>query len=184
MSILVDPEIQVTTYWTIERLTLLATWLTAFGTIGATIVALWFGFRSGRTKLKVKTEFDKELSISVTNLSHRLVTITQISWRVGRKGNRQWVRSPASSVTFNREGSRKLEPGDVASFYIHLGNQSEPSPWLRWIEEYVPHLDKPVREHIDALCLKIHTSVGYTKKVAPGKDFLIALEEAIRSNFR
>ena len=178
MSILTDPEIQVVTYWTIERLTMV---FTAIGTVGATIVALWFGCRSGRAKLKVKTEFHEDLKITATNLSQRLVTITKIFWRVGRKGNRLWVQSPASSVRL-REGSVKLEPGEPGFFYISLGSRGDPPSWLRWLEEYIPHFDNPIREHIEALRLKIHTSEGYTKQVVPPKDFLKALGEALEQH--
>ena len=183
MSILPNSEAQAITGWTLEYLTMLATWFTAIGTVGATTVALWLGHRAGRTKLKVKTEFDETLSILVTNLSHRLVTINKMSWRVGRKGNRQWVDSPASSARFN-QGSIKLENGETAFFYIPLEDihKKEPATWLRWLEEYIPHFDRPVREHIEGLCLKIHTSVGYTKKAVPPKDFLKALEEVLEKH--
>lgn len=181
MSILTDLEIEVVMYWTIERLTMV---FTAIGTVGATIVALWFGCRTGRAKLEVKTDFDEHqvLTITATNLSQRLVTITKVFWRVGRKGNRLWVLSPTTSGGFNLTGYVKLEPGEAEFFYIRLGSRGDPPNWIGWLEQYIPHLDRPVREHIEALRLKIHTSDGYTKQVVPHQDFLKALGEALEQH--
>ena len=177
MSILVDPEIQVTTYWTVECLTLLAdpTWLTALGTIGATIVALWFGCRRGRIKLKVRTTFNHDLSINVENSCERLVTITQVTWRVDR-GNRQWVRCPVQFGDYPEEHSPiKLEPGGAAFLHVFLVAQGEP----RWLRTFATDLDISASKQVKALRLKIHTAGPYTKKVAPPKDFLKKLEEVV-----
>ena len=181
MSILTVPEIQVT-YWTIERLTMFATWCAAFGTVSATVVALWLGYRGGRSKLKVNAEFDeRQLKITATNLGHRLATVTKITWRVGREGNKLWVRSPASSVRLEK-GSVAMEPGEAAFFYIPLGTQQHPPAWLRWSEEYFLDSDIPVWEQIEGLRLKINTSHGYTNEVAPPKPFLRALREALEQH--
>ena len=170
MSILTDPEIRAI-------LTMLGAWVSGLGSLAAAGVALWLGYRAGRVKLKVTSHFYSSshrnvtgsLSIDVTNLSERPVTISHVAWRVGRRLNRHWEYSPANLSSQSRE---KLEYGDTATFSIRLHKNEF------WLNEFIT--DMPAWKHVKALRLRVKTSTGHTKRVVPGKDFLRKLESLAR----
>ena len=149
MSILTDPEIRAI-------LTMLGAWVSGLGSLAAAGVALWLGYRTGRIKLRIETTLIQGgLAIYVTNLSERPVVISHATWRVGKRGNRQWKPCPISS----QEASDKLEYGDRQAYYI---------------------TDIRSLKHVKTLRIRIYTSVGYTRKVVPPKAFLKKLEEAAK----
>ena len=132
MSIWTDPETQAMAVWTIEFLTMLATWFAALGTISATVVALWLGYRTGKTRLTVEPTFDGDLCILVTNPCERPVTLTKVTWRVSRE-NRPWLLSPVQVRLPDGLPDRfpkRLELGDPAFLYLFLVAQGLP-PWLK-----------------------------------------------------
>ena len=180
MSILTDPEIQVTTYWTIERFTLLATWFTAFGTIAAAFTAVWLGYRTGRVKLDASVDIamiydpdrgpDEGLSIRVTNRGERPVTITSVDWRIGKMGNRKIT----ADQTILKQCPRKLEHGEPTSFFISFFYQ--PS----WLKRFATDVVRVAgRSHIKTLRVRIHTSVGRTTNVVPAEGFLKVVEKEV-----
>ena len=81
--------------------------LTAFGTVGAVIVALWLAGRGraeiirGRAGERLIIQMGMRadegtpiINIEVTNLTHRPVTISNIGWRVGIFRRQHFVQIP------------------------------------------------------------------------------------------
>ena len=54
---LVDPEIQLLTDWTMKILSMLATWFAACGTTAAVVVALWLARRSDKASGLSRLDF-------------------------------------------------------------------------------------------------------------------------------
>ncbi|MXX95004.1 MAG: hypothetical protein F4039_06495 [Gammaproteobacteria bacterium] len=77
-----------------QLLTMIPTWLASFGTIAATCVALYLAWRSERIKLHgivglrtvFGTSFEKKVvSVGITNLSYRQVTLKFVSFYINNK---------------------------------------------------------------------------------------------------
>lgn len=183
MSIWTDPQTQAMSGWTIESLTMLATWCAAFGTTGAVIVALWLARRTEKVRLNasvsVSVMFESGRSeegvlITVINLGDRPVTIASVSWGIGK------VREDSLSVIDKNVLNQcpvKLEHGEPKHFFTPFFQHGRRS----LLRSLVSGLQITTRKQIQALRVQVHTSVGYTKYVVPTEGLLKRLEEAAGS---
>ena len=181
MSILIDPEIQVMTDWTMQILILLGTWLAGVGTLVAAGVALWLARRAEKVKLKVHVglrqlifgdgrPIEEHLAIHVANVGERPVTIVSVGWCVGKGRNRR----TGLDLSASNECPKKLEYGETKTFTM---------PFADWIREFsTDFVQIPTRKHIKTLRAQIHTSVSYTENVIPEEIFLKKIEEAGQVN--
>jgi hypothetical protein len=111
-----------------DVLTLLATWFSALGTVGAVIVALYFSLRETRQRLRVHGSIvnvvgmgqtlagaPEYFNLSVTNEGHRDAVINGIQWKVGVIKVRRYVQIP-SGPPLSPTLPHRLAPGASANF--------------------------------------------------------------------
>ena len=179
---LVDPETQLLTDWTMKFLSMLATWFAACGTTAAVVVALWLARRSDKVRLNasvgVYVMFESDRSeegmlIAVTNLGDRPVTIASVSWTIGK-----WKADNRSAIDKNvlNQCPAKLEHGETKHFFTSFSHGREPL-----LRSLVNALQITTRKQVETLRVRIHTSVGYTKDVVPAEDLLKKFEETAES---
>ena len=103
--------------------------LTAFGTVGAVIVALWLAGRGrveiirGRAGERLIIQMGMRadegtpiINIEVTNLTHRPVTISNIGWRVGIFRRQHFVQIPDYRDPLTFRLPTKLDYGERANY--------------------------------------------------------------------
>ena len=144
-------------------------WFAALGSLLAVGVALWCARRVAKVELLIETgthwtrdshRAHEWFEISVTNRGEKPVTVVGLAWRVGR-GRR--LRTCAAHVPKSSSSPlpRKLDYGESATFDWSLGD------WKWQIEHHLPR--DAVAGEPRSLPLSVHTSVGQTRTVVPGK---------------
>lgn len=156
-----------------------ADWFSAFGTIGAVIVALYLARQDKRVRLRVtaghrvivsqglKGPPPQYLAIRITNVGHRDVQVVGIGWRIGL------FKKSYAEQTIIRDGISstlpiRLRDGDEACYYTPLFDESE---WLR--QEFIQKMLFPnFRWRLWFTYVRIFTSVG--------KVFEVPLEQGLK----
>lgn len=144
-----------------------AGWFSAFGTIGAVIVALYLTRQDKRIRLRVtaghrvivsqglKGPPPQYLAIRITNVGHRDVQVVGIGWRIGL------FKKSYAEQTIIRDGISstlpiRLRDGDEACYYTPLFDESE---WLR--QEFIQKMLFPnFRWRLWFTYVRIFTSAG------------------------
>lgn len=139
--------------------TLIAQWLTAIGTVGAVVTALYLALRDEQVRLKVTANIkrgivlaptpipddESTIEIKVTNVGRRAVVMTGINWRFGVI-NKRYGSQLAHENPYSDSLPQKLEEGEYASFYIteskfkkneEIISDFLPSRWVTWIPWWV-----------------------------------------------
>jgi len=104
------------------------TWVAGLATLAAVIVALYLARKVEKVKLKVHAALvelvmgdgsppQKHLSISVTNLGERPVTINSAGWAVGKGKNRKLAIQVVGAVPSNQYPI-ELTYGEKANFMV------------------------------------------------------------------
>ena len=144
-------------------------WFAALGSLLAVGVALWCARRVAKVELLIETgthwtrdshRAHEWFEISVTNRGERPVTVVGLAWRVGR-GRRLRTRAAHVPKSSSSPLPRKLDYGESATFDWSLGD------WKWQIEHHL--LRDAVAGEPRSLPLSVHTSVGQTRTVVPGK---------------
>jgi len=128
---------------TYDLLVLLAEWLSAVGTVGAVVVALWLASHQNRIVARVRVsianlvergktlaESPEYFQISATNTGLRDFVISGIAWRLGIWSRSRIVVVPTDPPLSPRLPHR-LSPGDTATFLF---------PIDMFVEHAVPQL--------------------------------------------
>jgi len=106
-----------------------ATWLSAFGTIAATGVALWLALRPRFERLTLGFGLaSNRLDIFIVNASDRPIAIEEIEFKLGRWG------PPIDAVLdflFSRpmKTPAVLQPRQAGTFGVHLGREPSDLPY-------------------------------------------------------
>lgn len=144
------------------------TWVAAFGTIGAVIVALFIAGRVEKVKLrinlfvgKVQNSNQEYFVVTVTNLGVLPVTIKMINWsfRVGTK----------TRIIFFKFDKTTIEHGE------YLDYREGPFESKRWFANLATLIGK---DATNSLRLQVHSSVGKVKNFKPDGSFLKNLEQS------
>lgn len=131
---------------TYDVLALLAEWLSAIGTVGAVIVALWLAGRQNRVVAKVHVSVvnlvgrgqsfsgsPEYFQIAVTNSGLRDLVVAGLTWRLGVFSRERVVVVPTDPPLSPRLPHR-LSPGDTAHFLFPVAMFAEHSvPTLRGV---------------------------------------------------
>ena len=115
-----DQKIQV---WMV-----VGTWLAGIATVAAVIVALHLARRAEKVRLKVHvghrvvvigdgSPFQEHVSISVTNLADRAVTINSVGWAIGKGSQRRYCLQPVSGP-FTTQYPVELTHGKNGNFLV------------------------------------------------------------------
>ena len=168
---------------TIQVWMAVGTWLAGVATLAAVIVALHLARRAERIRLKVHvghrvviigdgSPFQEHLSISVTNLGERAVTINSVGWAVGKGSQRKYCIQPVSGP-FTTQFPVELAHGKNANFMVSF--LATPN----WLREFSTGFIKDLSDRsINTLVVQIHTSVGETIEVRPEGDLIRKLKES------
>ena len=133
-----DHEASMTLDQKIQVWVAVGTWLAGLATLAAVIVALHLARRTERVRLKVHvghlvviagdgSPFQEHLSISVTNLGERSVTINSVGWAVGKRSQRKYCIQSVSGP-FTTQFPVELAHGKNANFMVSF--LATPN-WLR-----------------------------------------------------
>jgi hypothetical protein len=99
MDLTVDQQIQL---WNA-----VGTWVAGMGTLAALVVALYLARKAEKLRLNIHaglrdvvagdgSPIETHLSIGVTNLGDRRITINSVGWAVGRRGNLRMCETRSS----------------------------------------------------------------------------------------
>lgn len=166
----------------IQLLGVIGAWIAGFGSLFASIVALWLARRSERVKLKAHVGLRvcvgggasyELLAFRVTNLGERDVTIVAIGWRIGKGKNRKLAIQPLTPSSQDVL-PRRLKYGEEALFSVDFVQSPD------WISDFAKGFIS--NKQIQTLRAEIHTSVGYVHIVEPEKPLLKRLHEAHTSS--
>ena len=158
------------------------TWLSSIGTIAAVIVALYLARRIENVRLKVEVGLmgvligngkpsQEHVSIIVTNLGERPVTINTVSWAVGKGKKRRFAIQTLNSP-FSAQYPVELAHGKSAHFLVSFDIM--PS----WKKDLATDFIKDLSDKsLKTLVAQVNTSVGKTIEAHPRKDLLDALKE-------
>ena len=175
MNLTLDQKIQI---WSAVGI-----WVAGIATFAAVVVSLYLARRGEKLRLKVHaglrdvvvgdgTPIDKRLSIGVTNLGDRPVTITSVGWAVGKRKNQRFCVQPVSAP-LTSDCPIELSHGKSANFMVSF--QTMPS----WPKDFAHGFVRDVSDkNLKTLVARICTSVGQTIKARPEKGLLDRLKEA------
>ena len=166
----------------IQIIDVVGTWAAAIGTISAAVIALWIALHGQRIKLKsfvghrvsvgdsVSQSF---LAFNVTNLGDRPVTITSLTWTVGKKRSKKHVvhilheRSPDQLP-------KQLLHGETADFRTYYSDVH------KWNKDFMENIVNDMSNKlINSIRVQIHTSIGHIEEIKPAGQFLDGLEKSI-----
>ena len=167
---------------TMRFLSMIGTWIAGLGTVAAVVTALCFARRSEKVRLKAVAgvflmiesgKSEEGVLITVTNLGERPVTIANVSWSIGK-----WKAGNRSAIDRNvlNQCPAKLEHGETKHFFTSFSHGRKPL-----LRSLVDGLQITTRKQVEALRVRIYTSVGYTKVVVPAEDLLKKFEETAES---
>ena len=163
---------------------LIATWMTAFGTVGAVIVSLFLAGREQRVKLSVGAGHRIILNqganpkppeyclIYVTNIGLRKARIVNIGWRIGFENPKFFIQTPPIS-TPSSEMPTELHDGEEARYLLPLSGGVGDS---EWVDQFIPFLGRNKELDIRSMKVQIHTSIGkvFESKIEKGfADWLV-----------
>jgi hypothetical protein len=163
------------------------TWVAGLATVAAVIVALRLARQVEKVKLKVHvglrelvmgdgSPFQEHLSISVTNLGERAVTIPSAGWAVGMGKRRKFAIQPAAAV-YSTQYPVELTYGKEAHFMVSFLI----SP--NWLHDFATGFVSDLSDrNLKTLVAQIHTSVGQTVEAKPENNLLEALKKYRSSN--
>jgi hypothetical protein len=159
------------------------TWVAGLATLAAVVVALYLARRTEKVRFKVHaglrlvvigdgSPFQEHLSISVTNLGERPVTINSVGWAIGRGRQRRYCIQPVSGP-FTTQYPVELAHGKNANFMVSF--LATPN----WLHEFATGFVKDLSDRsLKTLVAQVHTAVGQTVEVRPESDLLQRLKEA------
>jgi len=158
------------------------TWFAGLATLSAVIAALWLAKRVERIRLRVYSglrelvlgdgsPFQEHLSISVTNLGERPVTINSVGWAVGKGKRRKFAIQPVNAK-YTTHYPVELTHGKEANFMVSFLILPD------WCEEFATKFIKDLSDrNLKSLVTQVHTSVGQTIEVKPENGLLEALKK-------
>ena len=163
------------------------TWVAGFATLAAAIVALYLARHSERVRLQVHVGLrvvvigdgsppQEHLSISVTNIGERPVTINTVGWTVGKGKHRRYCIQTVSGP-FTTQYPVELAHGKSANFMVSF--VATPN----WVQEFATGFVQDMSDRIlKTLVAQIHTSVGQTIEVRPESGLIERLKNtAVRA---
>jgi len=153
-------------------------WLSAFGTIAAVIVALYFARIDKRVRLEVTAGIrlmvtpgvpgppPEYLAIHIVNTGHREAQVTNIGWKVGFFKKKLAVQMTIKDG-LSSDLPVRLKDGQEANYYIPLSENTN------WLKEFV-HDFLPNKFGLRSRFIKVtvHTSIG--------KSFEAQIEKGLR----
>jgi hypothetical protein len=158
------------------------TWVAGLATVGAVIVALYLTKKVERVKLKVHvglrelvmgdgSPLQEHLSISVTNLGERAVTINSVGWAVGKGKHRKVALQPVAA-TYTTQYPVELTYGKEANFMVSF------LVVKNWVNDFATGFVHDLSDrNLKTLVALIQTSVGQTIEVRPESNLLEALKK-------
>ena len=165
----------------------LGTWVAGLATFAAVIVALYLARRSEQVRLKIHVGLrvmvigdgsppQEHLSIRVTNIRERPVTINTVGWAVGKGKQRRYCIQPVSG-RFTAQYPVELTQGKDANFMVSF--VATPN----WLQEFARDFVKDMSDRtLKTLVVQIHTSVGQTIEVRPESGLIERLKNtAVRA---
>ena len=168
---------------TVQILGVAGSWIAGLGSLAAAVIALWLARRVSKVSLQswvgIRTTFGGSgpqqdvVSFSVTNVGERPVTISAIGWCFGKGKRRPYFIQMLSGVV-GAHLPKKIEHGETATFIVSLSESPD------FFEKFAKHvIDENYTNKLKTIRAQIHTSVGHTEDVAPKKNILDKLDEAI-----
>ncbi|OLC92291.1 MAG: hypothetical protein AUH86_19125 [Acidobacteria bacterium 13_1_40CM_4_58_4] len=158
------------------------TWFAGLATLAAVIVALRLAKQVEKVKLKVHvglrelvmgdgSPFQEHLSISVTNLGERAVTINSAGWAIGKGKHRRFAIQTVAAA-YTTQYPVELTYGKEAHFMVSF--HIVPT----WLKKFATGFVRDLSDrNLKTLVAQIHTSVGQTVEVKPENDLLEALRK-------
>jgi hypothetical protein len=158
------------------------TWVAGLATLAAVIVALRLAKQVEKVRLKVHvglrelvmgdgSPFQEHLSISVTNLGERAVTINSAGWAVGKGKHRKFGIQPVAAI-YSTQYPVELTYGKEANFMVSFLIART------WLKDFATNFVGDLSDrNLKTLVALIHTSVGQTVEVKPENDLLEALKK-------
>lgn len=160
------------------------TWLAGLATLAAVVVALFLARRTERVRLDVQvglrvvvigdgSPFQEHVSMIVTNLGERPVTINSVGWSIGKGKGRRFCLQPVSGP-FTTQWPAELAHGKTANFMVSF--TATPG----WLRDFATGFVKDLSDKsLKTLVALVHTSVGQTTKVRPEQTLLQRLKESV-----
>jgi|LGVF01.1.fsa_nt_gb hypothetical protein len=153
-------------------------WLAGIGILSAVIVSLYLARRDSIVKLKVfaghrilVTQDQKGcpdfLSIGITNVGFRKITVTGIGWKIG-VFNKKYAIQTLYPSAISDNLPKTLNDGDEARLLIPFNN---PHDYPNWIDDFPKDfLGKYPKLSSRTLKLQVFTTIGKTfeVKIEPG----------------
>lgn len=163
-----------------------ATWISAFGTVGAVVVSLWLALRPERIALSVSAGIrvviipgvqvppPRYITITAVNRGKRVAKVTGIGWAYGGKRGK-------------KRGTLLQLPGDqrdgMSSPIPVLLDDGQQAQWMYPKEAWLQQVDKLYsedwRKTVNSLVVEVSTSVGQTFRAPVDQTLKDALIEAI-----
>ncbi len=176
-------NMDLTTDQQIQVLNAVGTWVAGIGTLAAVVVALYLARRGEKLRLNAHaglrdvvagdgTPVETHLSIGVTNLGDRPVTINSVGWAIGKRKNLRMCVQPVSAK-FTSDVPVELSHGKNANFMVSFKTMPN------WPREFAREFVRDVSDkNLKTLVVLIGTSVGETIHVRPEGGLLYAIKRA------
>lgn len=149
------------------------TWFAGIAGVAAVITSLYLATRTSRVRLKAYATMmlavghggpnERLVGVSVTNVGERPVTITGISWRVGRRKSMRYA-AQMWTVHLSSHLPCELAHGHTGDFRLSL---DEAPAWPQMFREKILKDD-----YLDTLRIVISSSVGTDVVVRPAESIL------------
>tara|TARA_Y100001937_G_C7064294_1_gene305268 strand:- start:419 stop:979 length:561 start_codon:yes stop_codon:yes gene_type:complete len=177
-------------FQSLEIWSVIGTWVSSIGTVGAVITSLWFSYNNQRVKLSVTAGHRKMVErgvdshpdycyIKVVNLGDRMVRITNLGWRAGRFfRKREFLQ--LFSVPESDQVPKNLEHGEEATFLIPFRLRGDDDK--DWIVSFPKGINTEKVDRLSSLRVIVTTSVGQTTMVKAEKGLIDKLQESYKSN--
>lgn len=158
------------------------TWISSLATVAAVITALRLALRAEKIRLDVEAAlmdvilgdgsgFQEHLSINVTNLGERPVTVSTVGWAVGKGKERRFAMQPVNSP-HSSQYPIELAHGKIARFMVSF--DLVPG----WKREFATGFVRDLSDRsLRTLVALVQPSVGKAVEVRPRQDLLDALKE-------
>ena len=156
------------------------TWVGAFSTAAAVIVALWSARRTERVKLVTSAGFwiafngdgtppERYFVLKATNAGERPVHILSTGWCIGKRKSKKRYFTDKRSMT-----PAKIEYGETAQLKVNLEKSPE---WMRQFAKQV--VQDGSNKALKTLRAQIHTSVLHTENVVLRQSIPGGTEEGV-----
>ena len=147
-----------------------APWLSAIGTLAAVVVSLYLASQGKRVKLNITVghrlmvtpgqgrPYPEYILISIINIGHKEVQITNIGWKVGFfKKQRQHAIQVIEQDGLSSPLPVWLKYGEQANYYIPLSDKRE------WLEGFIKDFYKcHLKSRVKHTKIWVSTSLGKT----------------------